>query len=86
MSKKPVVTAYHTKDGTSVESPCSCFGGLMRVHSTERCAFVIYREKHPDDAEFEQIDLYENPAYLSLQRKIARTRRWTIIPSFKLTL
>jgi hypothetical protein len=31
--------------GTTVETPCSCFGSKMRAHSTENCPWLARRAK-----------------------------------------
>lgn len=35
---------YHYDGGTTVQSPCQCFGHTMRLHSTTDCPWVVKRE------------------------------------------
>ena len=42
--KIPQVTVTRTKDGTTVDSPCKCFG-LNRAHSTPECPWKKLREE-----------------------------------------
>jgi hypothetical protein len=45
--KIPKVIVHRTKDGTTVDSPCQCFGG-NRAHSTAECPWLKLRAEFPE--------------------------------------
>ena len=42
--KTPEVKVHRTENGTTVESPCQCFGNPNRVHSTQACPWLAFRK------------------------------------------
>jgi ribosomal protein L21E len=45
---KPKVTINRTPDGTTVDSPCHCFGNPRRTHSTTECPWLKFRTDFPE--------------------------------------